>query len=83
MLLVQSVVVHWVTMFQDLAVTSPVAQRVWRDAEILCGLLYSEISIKFFHIHNPEAGTASEAHFTTFVNLTNLREEVQTRTPHF
>ena len=67
-------------MFEDLSFTPPVAERVRRDAEIFCGLLDSEITIKFFHTHNPEAGTESEAHLATFANLTNLGGQSQSAT---
>ena len=42
---VKAVVVHWVTMLADLSISSPVAERVRGDAEILSGFLDSEVTI--------------------------------------
>ena len=55
-LLVQSVVVDWMAVFGDLFRPSPVAERIGGDAEILGGLLDSEITIEFFHHRDSQSG---------------------------
>ena len=81
--LVKSVIVDGMAVFDDSPGASPIAECVRGDAQILCGLLDSKITIKFFHNHNPEAGNVSEAHLATFANLTSLRGEVQTHQSDF
>ena len=53
---VEAIVVHRVTMLGDLAISSPVAERVRGDAEILGGFLDAEITIEFVHLWNSQPG---------------------------
>ena len=59
---VEAIVVHRVTMLGDLSIASPIAERVWGDAEIFGGFLDAEITIELVHLGDsrPECDHAAQ-----------------------